>query len=106
MVGPPGSGKTMLATRLPDLLPPLDRSTALETTRVHSVAGLPLFFASLLSLLSLAAGIGVLLAPKSLLAVRGLASGQRRWAREWSRVSIAAPYRQVVGNARPCLRGG
>jgi len=42
MVGPPGSGKTMLATRLPDLLPPLDRSTALEITRVHSVAGLPL----------------------------------------------------------------
>ncbi len=42
MVGPPGSGKTMLATRLPGLLPPLDRSTALETTRVHSVAGLPL----------------------------------------------------------------
>ncbi len=40
MVGPPGSGKTMLATRLPGLLPPLDRSTALETTRVHSVAGL------------------------------------------------------------------
>jgi signal transduction histidine kinase len=60
---------------------------------VVAVAGVPLFVASLLSLLSLAAGIGVLLAPKSLLAVRGLASGQRRWAREWSRVSIAAPYR-------------
>src|SRR5580693_380959 len=58
-----------------------------------AVAGVPLFVASLLSLLSLAAGIGILLAPKSLLAVRGLASGQRRWAREWSRVSIAAPYR-------------
>ena len=42
MVGPPGSGKTMLAARLPGLLPPLDRSTALEVTRVHSVAGLPL----------------------------------------------------------------
>ena len=40
MVGPPGSGKTMLATRLPSLLPPLDRTTALEATRVHSVAGL------------------------------------------------------------------
>ena len=60
---------------------------------VVAVAGVPLFFASLLSLLTLAAGIGILLAPKSLLAVRGLASGQRRWAREWSRVSIAAPYR-------------
>ena len=60
---------------------------------IVAVAGVPLFVASLLSLLTLAAGIGILLAPKSLLAVRGLASGQRRWAREWSRVSIAAPYR-------------
>lgn len=42
MVGPPGSGKTMLANRLPDLLPPLDRSTALEVCRIHSVAGLAL----------------------------------------------------------------
>ena len=42
LVGPPGSGKTMLANRLPDLLPPLERSTALEVSRVHSVAGLPL----------------------------------------------------------------
>jgi signal transduction histidine kinase len=58
-----------------------------------AVAGVPLFIASMLSLLTLVAGIGILLAPKSLLAVRGLASGQRRWAREWSRVSIATPYR-------------
>ncbi len=42
MVGPPGSGKTMLANRLPDLLPPLDRTTSLEATRVHSVAGIGL----------------------------------------------------------------
>ena len=42
MVGPPGSGKTMLATRLVGLLPALDRTTALEATRIHSVAGLPL----------------------------------------------------------------
>jgi magnesium chelatase family protein len=42
MVGPPGSGKTMLARRLPGLLPPLDRDEALEVTRVHSAAGLPL----------------------------------------------------------------
>jgi signal transduction histidine kinase len=60
---------------------------------VVSLAGLLLFFASLLSLLSLAAGIGILLAPKSLLAVRGLASSQRRWARQWSGVTIATPYR-------------
>ena len=60
---------------------------------VVSLAGLLLFFASVLSLLSLAAGIGVVLAPKSLLAVRGLASTQRRWARQWSGVTIATPYR-------------
>jgi magnesium chelatase family protein len=41
-VGPPGSGKSMLANRLPDLLPVLDRTTALEVTRVHSVAGFTL----------------------------------------------------------------
>ena len=39
LVGPPGAGKTMLARRLPGLLPPLDASTALEVTRIHSVAG-------------------------------------------------------------------
>jgi magnesium chelatase family protein len=42
MVGPPGSGKSMLARRLPGLLPPLDRATAGEVTRIHSVAGVPL----------------------------------------------------------------
>lgn len=40
MVGPPGSGKTMLARRLPAILPPLSLDEALETTRIHSVAGL------------------------------------------------------------------
>jgi magnesium chelatase family protein len=39
MVGPPGSGKTMLAERLPGLLPRLDRAAALEVTAIHSVAG-------------------------------------------------------------------
>jgi len=40
MVGPPGAGKTMLARRLPGLLPPLNFDEALEVTTVHSVAGL------------------------------------------------------------------
>ncbi len=43
MVGPPGSGKTMLARRLPTILPPMTGEEALETTKIHSVAGtLPL----------------------------------------------------------------
>ncbi len=39
MIGPPGSGKTMLAKRLPGILPPPSLSEALETTKIHSVAG-------------------------------------------------------------------
>ena len=67
-----------------------------------AVAGLPLFAVSVACLLLLPAGAGVVLAPKSLLAVRRQADRQRRWAREWSGVTIAAPYRSL--SAKPANR--
>lgn len=50
LIGPPGSGKTMLAKRLPSILPPLTLHEALETTRIHSVAGKMSRYASLISI--------------------------------------------------------
>ena len=70
-----------------------------------SLAGIPLFFLSLLSLLSLPTGFGVLLAPESLMAVRRLASGQRRRALRWSGVTIVTPYRPRPAGATSGLRG-
>jgi magnesium chelatase family protein len=41
MIGPPGSGKSMMAARLPTILPPLEQSDRVESAMIHSVAGLP-----------------------------------------------------------------
>jgi signal transduction histidine kinase len=69
---------------------------------VTAVAGIPLFVASLAAIVLLPAGLGVTLAPKSLLAVRRYADQQRRWALEWSGVSITTPYRSR--SAKPVNR--
>lgn len=49
LIGPPGAGKTMLAKRLPTILPPLNLMEALETTKIHSVAGIMPANSSLIS---------------------------------------------------------
>jgi len=49
LIGPPGAGKTMLAKRLPSILPPLNLNEALETTKIHSVAGKMMRNSSLIS---------------------------------------------------------
>jgi signal transduction histidine kinase len=76
----------------------LARQTLLTCVRgmvlaATAVAGPPLFVVSLACLLLLPTGLGVVLAPKSLLLVRRQADRQRRRALEWSGVTIASPYR-------------
>jgi signal transduction histidine kinase len=90
--------------------PPLRTCVRGMVLAVTAVAGLPLLVVSLACILLLPAGIGVVLAPKSLLGVRRYAGLQRRWALEWSGVTIASPYRpwpakqtnRVFGAFRRC----
>ena len=81
LAGPPGTGKTMLARRLPGLLPPLEPDEALEVTRIHSVAGL--------------------LPPDRPLIARRRRSGRRTTAPRWRRSSAAGRGRV---RARPAWR--
>ena len=72
---------------------------------VTAVACLPLFAFALASVVLLASGIGLILAPKMLLAVRWQADLERRRALEWSGVTIAAPYRPEPKSGNRLLRG-
>ena len=69
MVGPPGSGKTMLARRLPTILPPLEQEERVKAMLLHSVAGLPID--------SLARGERPFRAPHHSISVGGLVGGGR-----------------------------
>jgi signal transduction histidine kinase len=70
-----------------------------------AVTCLPLFVFALVSVVLLASGLGFILAPKMLLAVRWQADLERRRALEWSGVTIAAPYRPEPKSGNRLLRG-
>jgi signal transduction histidine kinase len=63
-------------------------------------AGVPLLVACVLSVVLIPAGLGLAAAPAALLGLRGLAGRQRDWARDWSGVAIADPYRPRPAPAR------
>jgi signal transduction histidine kinase len=63
-------------------------------------AGIPLLVLSIVSLALIPVGVGLVLAPAALLAVRGLADQQRAWAAEWSGVPIRRPYRPEPASSR------
>jgi signal transduction histidine kinase len=72
--------------------------------------GIPLFAASVVSIVCLPIGVGVLTAPVTLLGIRALANTHRCWALKWSGVPVTAPYRPrpkeitngVIGRMQPC----
>ncbi|MFN0088814.1 MAG: YifB family Mg chelatase-like AAA ATPase [Acidimicrobiales bacterium] len=74
LVGPPGAGKTMLARRLPGLLPPLDHEQALQASRIHSAAGLRLAPGGLLR-------VSPFRAPHHSLSTVALVGGGTAWLR-------------------------
>jgi signal transduction histidine kinase len=67
--------------------------------------GIPLFALSVVSVVYLPVGIGLLTVPPVLLGLRGLAEQQRRWALEWSGVRIVSPYRHRPASGTGGLRG-
>ncbi|WP_245681932.1 sensor histidine kinase [Actinomadura kijaniata] len=69
-------------------------------------AGIPLLVLSVVSLALIPIGVGVFLAPVTLLAVRTLANQQRAWAAEWSGVSVPLPYRPEPATSNPLRRLG
>ncbi len=83
MIGPPGSGKTMLAERLPGLLPPLSPDEALTVTRVHSAAGCALPAGALV-------GRPPFRAPHHLASIVSLVGGGS-WSLRPGEVSLATP---------------
>ena len=72
---------------------------------VTAVACLPLFVFALVSVVTIASGLGLIIAPKALLAVRWQADLERRRALEWSGVTIAAPYRPEPKSGNRLVRG-
>ncbi|MFE6869258.1 sensor histidine kinase [Kitasatospora sp. NPDC057692] len=87
------SGVSRLAGRVVRVLTACGRG--LVQAAVSQFAGVPLLVGSLLSIIFLPLGLGVLTTPVLLKGTRAFADTQRRWAREWSGVPIASPYRPL-----------
>jgi magnesium chelatase family protein len=91
MIGPPGSGKTMLAKRMPTILPPFSFEEALETTKIHSVAGVLDAGAGLV-------GVRPFRSPHHTISDAGLIGGG---AVPRPRRSVTGPQRRAVSRRAP-----